>query len=231
MEVLVKIYTHITCSSSLNHLKSFCGIIFSIIGKNTYSLNILKIKAMKKLLLIFAGASIFAACNNNPKNGLETTKQVVADTGRIYNNNLYTDTAASVPAVAPGGTLKSTRQTTVRDNTGVHTVTTTTTTSNTPNGASNRSTRHTAHHRASSSGNGTLASNSGTSNSGTGTTQPVRKKGWSKAAKGAVIGGVGGAVAGAIIDKKHGQGAVIGGVVGAAGGYIIGRGKDKKDGR
>jgi hypothetical protein len=57
-----------------------------------------------------------------------------------------------------------------------------------------------------------------------------KKKGWSKAAKGATIGGVGGAVAGAVIGKNA-KGAVIGGVIGAAGGYIIGRSKDKKDGR
>ena len=60
----------------------------------------------------------------------------------------------------------------------------------------------------------------------------AKKKGWSKAAKGAVIGGVGGAAAGAVINKKNrALGAVIGGVVGAAGGYGIGRGMDKKDGR
>lgn len=55
------------------------------------------------------------------------------------------------------------------------------------------------------------------------------KKGWSNAAKGAVIGGGAGAIGGAIISKKKGKGAVIGGVLGAAGGYIIGRNKDKKD--
>lgn len=55
------------------------------------------------------------------------------------------------------------------------------------------------------------------------------KKGWSKAAQGAVIGGAAGAVAGAIISKKKGLGAAIGAVVGAAGGYIIGKNKDKKE--
>ena len=59
-----------------------------------------------------------------------------------------------------------------------------------------------------------------------------KKKGWSKAAKGAVIGGVTGAAAGAIIDKNNrAAGAVIGGAVGAGVGYGIGRAKDKKDGR
>lgn len=58
----------------------------------------------------------------------------------------------------------------------------------------------------------------------------AKKKGISDAAKGAAIGGVGGAVAGAVIGKS-GKGAVIGGVIGAAGGYILGRQKDKKSGR
>ena len=58
------------------------------------------------------------------------------------------------------------------------------------------------------------------------------KKGWSKAAKGAVIGGAGGAIAGAVINKRNrAAGAVIGGVIGAGGGYAIGRSMDKKDGR
>lgn len=71
-------------------------------------------------------------------------------------------------------------------------------------------------------------------NSSASTTTPttVKKKGWSKAAKGAAIGGVTGAAAGAIISKKNrAAGAVIGGAVGAGVGYGIGRAKDKKDGR
>ena len=59
---------------------------------------------------------------------------------------------------------------------------------------------------------------------------PVKKEGMSKSAQGAIIGAVGGAVAGAVISKK-GKGAVIGGMIGAAGGYILGRKKDKADGR
>lgn len=62
--------------------------------------------------------------------------------------------------------------------------------------------------------------------------EPAKKKGWSKAAKGAVIGGAVGAGAGAIILKKNrALGAVIGGVVGGGVGYGIGRSMDKKDGR
>jgi len=58
------------------------------------------------------------------------------------------------------------------------------------------------------------------------------KKGWSKTAKGAVIGGVVGAGTGAVVNKKNrAVGAVVGGVAGAGVGAIIGNDMDKKDGR
>jgi len=60
---------------------------------------------------------------------------------------------------------------------------------------------------------------------------PAKKKGWSSAAKGAVIGAGAGALGGVLIDKKDGRGAIIGGVVGAGAGYLIGRDKDRKSGR
>lgn len=44
---------------------------------------------------------------------------------------------------------------------------------------------------------------------------PAKKKGWSRAAKGAVIGAGVGAVTGAIISDKKGEGAIIGGLAGA----------------
>ena len=60
----------------------------------------------------------------------------------------------------------------------------------------------------------------------------AKKKGWSKAAKYAVIGGGSGAVLGAVINKKDRvKGGVVGGVVLGGLGYIIGRSQDKKDGR
>ncbi|MFD0793281.1 hypothetical protein ACFQZX_06600 [Mucilaginibacter litoreus] len=54
------------------------------------------------------------------------------------------------------------------------------------------------------------------------------KKGISKQGKGAIIGGAGGAVAGALIGKSVG-GAVIGGAIGAGGGYIIGNEARKRE--
>jgi hypothetical protein len=65
--------------------------------------------------------------------------------------------------------------------------------------------------------------------------QPVaqqQKKGWSSKAKGAVIGGVAGAAAGAIINKNQRVvGGVIGSVLGAGAGLGIGAILDKKNGR
>lgn len=52
------------------------------------------------------------------------------------------------------------------------------------------------------------------------------KKGWSRKAKGAAIGGGAGAVTGAILGG--GKGAVIGTAAGVVGGGLIGRNKDKK---
>lgn len=63
-------------------------------------------------------------------------------------------------------------------------------------------------------------------------TKPDRNNGgWSDAAKDATIGGVGGAVGGAILSRNKGKGALLGGIIGAAGGYIIGRKKDKANNR
>ena len=76
----------------------------------------------------------------------------------------------------------------------------------------------------------TTSNNSGSMS--TASTNTAKKKGWSKAAKGAVIGGASGAVLGAVINKKNRvAGGVIGGVLGGGIGYGIGRSQDKKDGR
>lgn len=77
------------------------------------------------------------------------------------------------------------------------------------------------------------SSNSTVYKSGSATVTPEQqKKGWSHAAKGAVIGAGSGAILGAAINKNNRvAGGVVGGVVGGAVGYGIGRSKDKKEGR
>ncbi|WP_017496161.1 glycine zipper family protein [Flavobacterium sp. WG21] len=67
----------------------------------------------------------------------------------------------------------------------------------------------------------------------TATQTTPKKKGWSSAAKGAVIGAGVGAVTGAIVSKRKGEGAIIGGLagagVGAGTGAIIDGSKKKKE--
>ena len=61
-----------------------------------------------------------------------------------------------------------------------------------------------------------------------GTATPARAQ-WSPQAKGAVIGGLGGAAAGAIINKRNrAVGGVVGGVAGGAIGYGVGKHVDNK---
>ena len=87
----------------------------------------------------------------------------------------------------------------------------------------------------STTSNSTSTNSTSTSSTGNGTettTTTTQKSGWSKTAKGAVIGGVVGAGTGAVVNKKNrAAGAVIGGVVGAGAGAVIGNEADKKDGR
>ncbi|TGE17526.1 hypothetical protein [Hymenobacter elongatus] len=59
--------------------------------------------------------------------------------------------------------------------------------------------------------------------------QAQERKKWSPQAKGAVIGGLGGGAAGAIIHKRNrAVGGVVGGVAGAGIGYAIGKRTDNK---
>lgn len=76
------------------------------------------------------------------------------------------------------------------------------------------------------------SSTSGSMSSSSTSNAKVQKKGMSKSAKYAIIGGTGGAVLGAVINKRNRvAGGVIGGVLGGGLGYGIGRSQDKKDGR
>lgn len=149
-------------------------------------------------------AAIFVACKS--KTDLNTNKDVIlVDTSGMYKSNMMTDT---------GSVIETTTLTNRNQNTAVANRPVTNTNNRT---TTNRSTASTSNNRT---------------NSGSGQTTTVRRKrGWSHAAKDATIGGVGGAVIGAVISKNKVKGAIIGGVLGAGGGYILGRSKDKKSGR
>lgn len=190
---------------------------------------------MKNLFLTLSSvALLLTACKNEKKSSLETDKQIVfTDTSLLKSADGSGDIAApgnTTPAVVPVQQRASqpevrtvTKYVTVREKAPVRQPRVDNTppvmvpapeapTSNVPSGTGNTGTAGT-----------------GTTGTGTGTTTPApvkKREGWSDAAKGATIGGVGGAVAGAVIGKGA-KGAVIGGVVGAAGGYILGRKRDK----
>ena len=191
---------------------------------------------MKKLLLIIPAAIILlAACNTEKKDSLSTDKNIIfTDTSLLKQANASTDVADNLQPEVVAEKQETAPKTQVRTITKVVRIRekqpaprpvereTAPVVVQTPEpvGNTNPST-------------GTV----GTGTTGTGSgdvgTAPVEKKkneGWSQAAKGATIGGVGGAVAGAVIGKGA-KGAAIGGIIGAAGGYILGRKQDKKSGR
>ena len=164
---------------------------------------------MKKVLYLFVVVAAFAACKGK-KSDLNANKEMVVLTdSSFYNSSYLSDTGAvsNTDEFINNGVVVSGKSTVP---------------------AKAVAPRKTT--RSSSNNSGTYNSGSGSTSQGNTATTTNRRRGVSKAAKGAIIGGVGGAVAGGIIGKS-GKGAVIGGVVGAAGGYIIGRSKDRKDGR
>ncbi|GEO10957.1 YMGG-like glycine zipper-containing protein [Segetibacter aerophilus] len=194
---------------------------------------------MKSKLLAITMAAIFAACNSNPKTNTQTT--TTTDTTSLRNNSMA-DKGQVIELKGVSDTIVAgdgSRYVKVDPNQPAQNLAATTTppaSVKTPTATTHRSTakKTTRSTGTRSSGGYSGRGSSGGGYSGAGTASapvPAKKKGWSKAAKGAAIGAGTGAVAGAIISKKKGLGAVVGGVVGGAGGYIIGRNKDKKDGR
>ncbi|MEP6596174.1 MAG: glycine zipper domain-containing protein [Ginsengibacter sp.] len=180
---------------------------------------------MKYILLSIAVIITMAACQN--KEDVSSIPIVP-----VYNNSVLSDTARTDDAMEPKFAESRPKQAiakrTVRA--AVHRNRASETTYQPP-----AETTPVLTPAPASPGVNTIPSTTGVGNSpSTGTStipQPEKKKGWSKATKGAVIGGAAGAIGGAIISKKKGLGAVIGGVIGVAGGYAIGKGMDKKDNR
>jgi hypothetical protein len=166
---------------------------------------LLKTTYMKRIFLGFAFAAVVAGCNNNANE--VATANAVRDSIRIAHEKARLDSferadAAEKAAAVAVAKERATASARTRS------------TSSSRSGGSSRA--------------GYISSNPDVVYT---TPQPAQKKGWSSAAKGAVIGGVAGAATGILVDKKDGRGAAIGGVVGAGTGYVIGRSKDKKTGR
>ncbi len=189
---------------------------------------------MKKILLSIVIIASFAACNNTPKDDTRDI-QLLSDPS-AYQNNISADTAASVatqPVPAAEGkaapqVITVTKRIIYMPAKTVNTAPVSHSTIYTPPVATEVPNTVPA-----TTDNGTTKAGTagGTEAPVATTTETEKKKGWSAAAKGAVIGAGTGAIGGAIISKKKGLGAIVGGVVGAAGGYIIGKDIDKKNNR
>jgi hypothetical protein len=184
---------------------------------------------MKKLLPILGITVLTAACNTSPDLKMDSAQAVqqtmsTPDTTGMAEFNAWKaqNELASLNAYKqPEQPAPAEKTTTV-----VKYVPVTKSTQSKPVSHTSTSTSSSSSGSSANSGSGSASSESSQ------TAEANKKEGWSKAAKGAVIGGVAGAAGGAIINKKNRVvGAVIGGVVGAAGGYGIGRTMDKKDGR
>ncbi len=191
---------------------------------------------MKKILpLALLIVTAFAACKSDPKKDLDVKKDfVLMDTTKIYPNNSSSDTGmitrttvVAPPVVVAPAPREKQRVSPAPRATKIKPVVKNNQPSNNSNTTNNTTTATT--------GNGTAPATTSTGNNKADTVAKAapavkKKEGWSDAAKGATIGGVGGAAAGAIIGR-NGKGAVIGGILGAAGGYILGRKKDRQSGR
>jgi hypothetical protein len=169
-----------------------------------------KIVLMKKILTVLTLATVMVACNSKKETAAEQARQLQTFKDSL---RLAADTAglAQYQAWKAENELNETL-----DNNDDGQYAAAPVTTRRSSGSSTSRTR--------SSGSGNVSSQSSNT--------AMRKKGWSKAAKGAAIGGGSGAVIGAVVNKRNrAAGAVIGGVLGAGVGYGVGRGQDKKDGR
>ncbi len=203
---------------------------------------------MKKIILAFTVVLFIAACKDDAD--LETkidTVGVVKDS-LIYHNNILADTAKISADILNKANMNADQPLAKKNKTYAFTTPRTNppTAKRRTYSSSNIEVMEPSVGSTTPTSSGTGNTNSGNGTDGNTTTtggataniggsseaQPtVQKEGWSKAAQGAAIGGVAGAIGGAIISKKKGKGAIIGGIIGAGGGYVIGRAKDKKDGR
>jgi len=187
--------------------------------------------SMKKLLLPIAIVAVFSACNTKKEE--DKRDLLFLNDSSSMQSNVMSDTAtvtqvAPVPA-APVAKYTAPSPKKAATPTYKKPVRKVATNSDEPD-ASVLNTPSTTNGNVPGETGSTGTGTAGTGTVDNTTTIPEKKEGISKSAKGAIIGGVAGAAAGAIITKK-GKGAVIGGVIGAAGGYILGRKKDKADGR
>jgi hypothetical protein len=182
---------------------------------------------MKTTITMFAVAAVFAACNSNPKTDVKGTSTIATeDTAGLAEFKMQKEQMKEGELIETEGIYDGSSTNNLNGTAPV-----VTSNNNTRRVSSAPARRSTASRSTSSRSSGSGVSSGSSGGSGTVAQAPAKKEGWSKAAKGAAIGGATGAVAGAVISKKKGKGAIIGGILGAGGGYVIGRSKDKREGR
>jgi hypothetical protein len=188
---------------------------------------------MKKFILAIASASLLVACNNVPQapaatattNSLDTAGLAAYQVSKQQPTIITSELAQKEEAAAPVAKAAPVKVRTVTRYVDVPVKRTVRKAAPAP-ASEPVATANTGSTASTGADQGSMSSGSDN------TAKAEQKKGWSKAAKGAVIGGVAGAIGGAVINKKNrGVGAVVGAVIGAGAGYGLGRGQDKKDGR
>lgn len=193
---------------------------------------------MKRNLLAILIAASLAACNSKEKKDV-AQELLPLNNSNLYKSSILTDTAKAVSEKTIEAPVKEVIvyrpvvREIIREKVPVVKQEESTVKTDVPVTGTGDNNNNTTTGTETTNSNTPVVTNTGSGESTNGNDQPVatetKKKGWSNAAKGAVIGGVGGAVAGAVINgKNRGKGAIIGGVIGAAGGYIFGKSKDKK---
>jgi hypothetical protein len=193
---------------------------------------------MKNLLLAIVLITGFAACKSDPDLSNQDRDIHLLYDSTAYNNNVFSDTNSTVKAEVIPATISEKPRERVRTKVRTQRPAKIQTISKVPAQVVTVPEVSTVPVStppivtAPATSESTSVDNSGTNDNAetaSAGTQVEKKKGMNKATQGAIIGGVAGAVGGAIISKKKGLGAVIGGIAGAAGGYIIGNKMDKKD--
>ena len=167
---------------------------------------------MRHLSFVVSAFVLVTACNSKPQSGPENNNAKLADSIRFATDTAGLAEYQQWKAQNELGNKKTEENQQSEATTSPHTE------------KQKISNNHSPAQQATAHDSGTMSSESGNS--------AKAKKGWSKTAKGAVIGGVVGAGTGAVVNKKNrAAGAVIGGAIGAGAGAIIVNEMDKKDGR
>ncbi len=189
-----------------------------------------KQKIMKKFILPLLSVLVLTACSSKKSSDLENTKQIVLTAPAVANaDTMVTNEVAENNKPEPKQIINNYYAAPKQTNLPKKKVQQPPVVINTPAPVQPEVIAPVV--TAPSTNSGTDVATNGAGNVPEAAPVEVKKKkGISDAGKGAIIGGVGGAVAGAVIGK-NGKGAAVGAVIGAAGGYILGRKSDKKSGR